>query len=193
MPPKRQMRQRPNTPRGVVVTAADYAGKVHDDQLLLTASVKLTQFDDGWQIVRLPLAGLSLQSAALDDQPAAVSRDGRGSQHADGLHRHGRRSCADAHAHRPAQIGRQRPGGGVPDARCPRRRPHAGAVAEGKSLLVDGLKQQRTAEGDAADIECRSADARTSHCGSPIVISATPPMLWCSRTRPTGCRLRPAR
>jgi hypothetical protein len=65
-----------HTPGGIVVTSARFEAQLADEQLQMTASVKLTQFERGWQVVRLPMAGLSLQSARLDDQPAAVARDG---------------------------------------------------------------------------------------------------------------------
>ena len=139
---------RPNTPDGVIVTAADYVGQVQDDQLLLTATVRLTQFDDGWQIVRLPLAGLSLQSATLDDQPAAVSRDGEDRNMLMVF-----TGTAGDHVLTLTLVAPLKSVGSDQVAEFQTLGAPAGvltlAVPDGKSLLVDGLKQQRAEDGDA--------------------------------------------
>ncbi len=63
------------SPAGIVLSSADYAARVEGEQLLLTAELTFTEFSSEWQVLRLPVGGLSVEGATLDGEPAAVSRD----------------------------------------------------------------------------------------------------------------------
>ncbi len=63
----------------VVVTSADYVARIAGDQLLMTVTAELTQFDDDWQEIRFGLQRLSLEQALLDDTAALVGRHADGS------------------------------------------------------------------------------------------------------------------
>ena len=62
----------------VVLTNADYAARIVGDQLLISVTAELTQFEDDWRETKLPLQRLALEQALVDDAPALIGR------HADG-------------------------------------------------------------------------------------------------------------
>jgi len=61
-------------PHGIVVTHVTYNVKPSDKQLLVTAEVEFTQFSTGWQTLPLPLTGLAVEKAMLDDKSASLGR-----------------------------------------------------------------------------------------------------------------------
>ncbi len=63
----------------VVLTSADYAAQIVGDQLLLSVTAELTQFDDEWRESRFALQRLSLEQVLVDDAPALVGRHTDGS------------------------------------------------------------------------------------------------------------------
>jgi hypothetical protein len=63
----------------VVLTSADYAAQIVGDQLLLSVSAELTQFEDDWRESRFPLQRLSLEQVLIDDAPALIGRHNDGS------------------------------------------------------------------------------------------------------------------
>ncbi|MCA9077402.1 MAG: hypothetical protein KDA93_20415 [Planctomycetaceae bacterium] len=67
--------ERPQAPADIVLSSVDYQARIENDRLLLSTEVVFTQFDTGWQVLRLPMGGLSVEGATLDGKPAAVSRD----------------------------------------------------------------------------------------------------------------------
>jgi hypothetical protein len=69
-------RDTPNIPNGIAVVSADYQGQIVGTQLLLGATIKLNQVVDGWRFLRMPLAGVGLESAALDGRPALLGAKG---------------------------------------------------------------------------------------------------------------------
>jgi hypothetical protein len=68
-------------PTGVplVTTVADYAARVIGDQLIMTVTTEISQFEDDWRETRFPLQRLALEQALVDDQPALVGRHPDGS------------------------------------------------------------------------------------------------------------------
>jgi hypothetical protein len=68
----------PAAPASVVITDANYSAHFVGEQLFVTAQMKLTQLREGWQIVTLPLAGMSIESARLNDQAARIGRNEQG-------------------------------------------------------------------------------------------------------------------
>ncbi len=63
----------------VVLTSADYAAQIVGDQLLLSVTAELTQFDDEWHESRFALQRLSLEQVLVDEAPALVGRHTDGS------------------------------------------------------------------------------------------------------------------
>lgn len=63
----------------VVMTVADYAARIVGDQLLISVTGELTQFDNDWHESRFALQRLSLEQVRLDDAPALVGRHPDGS------------------------------------------------------------------------------------------------------------------
>ena len=63
----------------VVLTTADYAAQIVGDQLLISVTAELTQFDDDWRESRFALQRLSLEQVLIDDAPALVGRHTDGS------------------------------------------------------------------------------------------------------------------
>ncbi|MEI8019389.1 MAG: hypothetical protein WCH39_14385, partial [Schlesneria sp.] len=63
----------------VVLTSADYAAQIVGDQLLISVTAELTQFDDDWRESRFALQRLSLEQVLIDDAPALVGRHPDGS------------------------------------------------------------------------------------------------------------------
>ena len=71
--------QSPNqtdTPHGNVVQSADYDIRVDGDRLVGELTAKINAFQKQWSEVRLFVAGWNVQQATLDDQSAAIARDG---------------------------------------------------------------------------------------------------------------------
>ncbi len=69
-------RETPDVPNGITVISADYQGRIVGSQLLIAATIKLNQVTEGWRFLRLPLAGVGLESAALDGKPALLGAKG---------------------------------------------------------------------------------------------------------------------
>ena len=69
-------RETPDIPNGITVVSADYQGRIVGSQLLLAATIKLNQVVEGWRLLRLPLEGVGLESAALDGHPALLGANG---------------------------------------------------------------------------------------------------------------------
>lgn len=58
----------------VVLTVADYAARIVGDQLLISVTAEINQFDNGWRQTEFALQRLSLEQVSLDDGPALVGR-----------------------------------------------------------------------------------------------------------------------
>jgi hypothetical protein len=71
-------RATPDVPNGITVASADYQGRIVASQLLLGATIKLNQVAEGWRSLRLPLAGVAIESAVLDGKPALLGANGAG-------------------------------------------------------------------------------------------------------------------
>jgi hypothetical protein len=65
---------KPNIPAAWVISSCIYNTGFGDQQMVLDATVTLTQFEDGWQAIRLPVRGVAVESAELDGQPARMGR-----------------------------------------------------------------------------------------------------------------------
>jgi hypothetical protein len=65
-----------DVPNGITVISADYQGRIVGSQLLVAATIKLNQVTDSWRFLRLPLAGVGLESASLDGRPALLGAKG---------------------------------------------------------------------------------------------------------------------
>ncbi|MHC4878867.1 MAG: hypothetical protein ACYTGL_20650 [Planctomycetota bacterium] len=61
-------------PAAVVVSAADYSARIDGDHLLIDATVRFEQFADGWQTLALPVGGMAVEQARVNDQPARLAR-----------------------------------------------------------------------------------------------------------------------
>ena len=72
----RARESQPRQPAEVVISAANLSARIEGEQLLLTGELEFTQFQRGWQILRIPVGGLSVERAAIDGETAAVYRDG---------------------------------------------------------------------------------------------------------------------
>src|SRR5437773_899091 len=55
---RKQIEASPQSPRSVVVSRAQYAARIQDDQLVVSATIELNQLARGWQTVMLPYRGL---------------------------------------------------------------------------------------------------------------------------------------
>ena len=63
----------------VVLTGADYAARIAGDQLLISVTAEMTQFEDDWQESKFGLQRLAIEQALLDDAPALLGRHPDGS------------------------------------------------------------------------------------------------------------------
>lgn len=68
-------------PRGndLVLVSADYAAQIVGDQLVISVTAEINQFDSNWTETRFPLQRLSLETASLDGAPAMIGRHQDGS------------------------------------------------------------------------------------------------------------------
>lgn len=64
-------------PAGIVLSDVEYSARVANEQMLISAMVTFTQFSRGWQMLPLPLRGLAVERATLNDQPARLGRFGK--------------------------------------------------------------------------------------------------------------------
>ncbi len=65
------------TPKTAIIHAADFAVSVDEDRLVGTMTASISAFGNSWKECRFDVAGWNVESATLDDQPAAISRDGK--------------------------------------------------------------------------------------------------------------------
>ena len=61
-------------PAPILVTGADYEAEFVDQQLVMTARLRLRQFADGWQMLTIPVRKFSVEQALMDGKPAQLSR-----------------------------------------------------------------------------------------------------------------------
>lgn len=65
---------KPNVPAATVISNCVYDTDFGDQQMVLNATVTLTQLVDGWQSIRLPVRGVAVEAATLDGEPAKLGR-----------------------------------------------------------------------------------------------------------------------
>jgi hypothetical protein len=61
-------------PAGLIVTSTNYDAKIVGDHLVLDATIKFTQFDDGWHHLNLPFGNVSVEKATIANQAARIGR-----------------------------------------------------------------------------------------------------------------------
>ncbi len=62
-------------PVGAVISGATYSAKFEGEQLVVEATIKITQLSDSWQALPLPLGAMAVESAKLNGQPAKLGRN----------------------------------------------------------------------------------------------------------------------
>lgn len=60
--------------KNTVIYAASYQARVVDQQILIDATISFRQFQQQLALINLPLNGLAVESAMLDDKPAMIAR-----------------------------------------------------------------------------------------------------------------------
>ncbi|HAB12257.1 MAG TPA: hypothetical protein DCE47_11270, partial [Planctomycetaceae bacterium] len=70
----RNERDRPRTPTSLALREVVYTARPNGDQLSIETSVRFQQFVRGWQSLRLPLRGVSVEKAVLGGRAARVAR-----------------------------------------------------------------------------------------------------------------------
>ena len=63
-------------PKGLVISSANYMAKIDGDQLVLSATIQLTNFDSGWTELSIPTDGLSVEKCQLNGQPVLAGWHG---------------------------------------------------------------------------------------------------------------------
>ncbi|WP_397568518.1 hypothetical protein [Schlesneria sp. T3-172] len=63
----------------LILTSADYKAQISGDQLLITVTADLMQFENDWIESRFAFQRLSLEQALVDDVPAMIGRNSDGS------------------------------------------------------------------------------------------------------------------
>jgi hypothetical protein len=64
----------PRLPARVVISDAAYTATIDGDHLLVKASIRLHQFEAGWQRLLLPFGQLSIEKATVNGEPAKLGR-----------------------------------------------------------------------------------------------------------------------
>ncbi len=72
---KQNTLDKPQPPQAIGVRDVTYAARVEEDQLVISATLKITKFTPGWQLLPLDFRDLSIEKALLGDQPAKLGRD----------------------------------------------------------------------------------------------------------------------
>ena len=62
-------------PVGAVISGATYSAKFEGEQLVVAATIKITQLTDSWQALPLPFGAMAVESAKLNGQPAKLGRN----------------------------------------------------------------------------------------------------------------------
>lgn len=60
------------------MTASTWQAEIRDNQLLLKATIRLSQFADGWQSWTFPANRIAVERATLGEHPAILNRDPQG-------------------------------------------------------------------------------------------------------------------
>ncbi len=77
---KARSEESPETvPLDAVVTQAAYEADLEDHQLRVIGGIEIVKLASGWQKIDLPLGGLAIESAILDDKPAWLGQRNDGS------------------------------------------------------------------------------------------------------------------
>lgn len=69
--------ERGKTPETAIIHSADFAVSVDEDRLVGTMTASISAFGSSWKECHFDVAGWNVESATLDDQPAAITRDGK--------------------------------------------------------------------------------------------------------------------
>ncbi len=72
---KQNTLDKPQPPRAIGVRDVKYAARVEEDQLVISATLKVTKFSTGWQTQPLEFRDLAVEKATLGDNPAKLGRD----------------------------------------------------------------------------------------------------------------------
>lgn len=72
---KRNTLDKPQPPQAIGVRDVEYIARIDEDQLVISATLKITKFATGWQMLPLDFRDLSIEKALLGDQPARLGRD----------------------------------------------------------------------------------------------------------------------
>ena len=178
----------PRVPAALVLREVIYTARPSGDQLLIDASIRFQQFASGWQSLRLPLRGVSVERAVLDGKPARVARFQvtRNKATVKGLelfHETVGTSALELGLSTPlASVGSDRVAAfGLVPAATATLVVHLPA---GKHLLVDGLAVRRPAAADQpatynlpvggrSDIRLAVTDRQTQRAGDSLVFAST--------------------
>ena len=72
---KQNTLDKPQPPQAVGVRDVKYTARIDEDQLVITATLKITKFSTGWQMLPLEFRDLAVEKALLGDQPAKLGRN----------------------------------------------------------------------------------------------------------------------
>ena len=179
---------RPRVPASLALRDVVYTARPSGDQLLVDVSVRFQQFVRGWQSLRLPLRGVSVERAELGGQPAKVSRFQltRNKLQVSGLE-----LFHDTVGESSLELGLSTPLASVGSDKVAAFGLVPAATASlvvhlpaGKHLVVDGLSVRRPSASDQpatytlpvggrSDIRLAVTDRQTERAGDALVFAST--------------------
>lgn len=179
---------RPRVPASLALRDVVYTARPSGDQLLVDVSVRFQQFVRGWQSLRLPLRGVSVERAELGGQPAKVARFQltRNKLRVSGLE-----LFHDTLGESSLELGLSTPLASVGSDKVAAFGLVPAATASlvvhlpaGKHLVVDGLSVRRPSASDQpatytlpvggrSDIRLAVTDRQTERAGDALVFAST--------------------
>ena len=179
---------RPRVPASLALRDVVYTARPSGDQLLVDVSVRFQQFVRGWQSLRLPLRGVSVERAELGGQPAKVARFQltRNKSRVSGLE-----LFHDTLGESSLELGLSTPLASVGSDKVAAFGLVPAATASlvvhlpaGKHLVVDGLSVRRPSASDQpatytlpvggrSDIRLAVTDRQTERAGDALVFAST--------------------
>lgn len=165
----------------ILLSNADYAARITGDQLLVTVTAEITQFDDDWRELRLPMQRLAVEQALLDDAPAPIGRhpDGTVSLFSDarGKHTLKLQLSTDLTAQGSDQVAAfsllQAPSGSLTLSIPSGKRLLIGNLQLERPAPVDQVADYKVAVGGSGGIQLRITDRAADNAADALTFATT--------------------
>lgn len=165
----------------VVLNSADYVATIQGNQLLITVTAELNQFDNDWRETKLSFQRLSIEQAKVGDQPAMIGRHADGSvsllTHVRGQHKLTLQLSTELTSQGSDQIAAfsliNAPSGTFKLSVPAGKRLIAGSLQLPRPTAIDQAADYQLAIGGLSAIQLRITDRTTSNTTDSLMFAST--------------------